>query len=426
MGLRSNAAAAAAFLFSLTPLVSAQAGYFATENPGNVEPPAAPWQSTVGGVTLPGEAGAKVWFGKRNWHIPTNEKSFSLVLRGAAAFQYGLSSVKGYTIGTPPKQTAAAATSIVDTAAPPSRRFSITYTPQPDWEVIELVRTAGFQGGGDVTVSVSSHCTRIVDDPTGSVTLEDAAIGIAGEDTHVVPTVAIFPRTATFDPGGAHELIAPPHTGNWAPMPVFVDPDGNPRPNGGMLWSSDGPGLAPQEDYRLTFSTIGQTDSVYDYYAFDQNAGQWMAFELINDGIYSLGQAYCDPAAMNSTGTAASIGAYGSGNAGEPMQLEAYDLPIHQFGYFLTSQVQGFVPNPAGSQGNLCLGGTIARFARPGEVQNSGASGSFQLAVDTLDMPTTPPTPIVPGDTWNFQAWYRDQNPTSTSNFTNARSVSFP
>jgi len=52
------------------------------------------------------------------------------------------------------------------------------------------------------------------------------------------------------------------------------------------------PGLAPQEDYRLTLSTIGQTDFLYDYYAFDQNAGQWMVFELINDGIYSLGHQY--------------------------------------------------------------------------------------------------------------------------------------
>ncbi len=29
------------------------------------------------------------------------------------------------------------------------------------------------------------------------------------------------------------------------------------------------------------------------------------------------------------------------------------------------------------------------------------------------------------GDTWNFQCWYRDNNPVPTSNFTDAVSVTF-
>ncbi|MCP3916270.1 MAG: hypothetical protein GY711_12005 [bacterium] len=30
-----------------------------------------------------------------------------------------------------------------------------------------------------------------------------------------------------------------------------------------------------------------------------------------------------------------------------------------------------------------------------------------------------------PGETWNFQCWYRDNNPGPTSNFTDAVSVTF-
>ena len=34
-------------------------------------------------------------------------------------------------------------------------------------------------------------------------------------------------------------------------------------------------------------------------------------------------------------------------------------------------------------------------------------------------------TPISPGETWHFQAWHRDANPTLTSNFTDAVAVTF-
>ena len=32
---------------------------------------------------------------------------------------------------------------------------------------------------------------------------------------------------------------------------------------------------------------------------------------------------------------------------------------------------------------------------------------------------------IQPGETWNFQLWYRDNNPQTTSNFTDAISIFF-
>ena len=107
--------------------------------------------------------------------------------------------------------------------------------------------------------------------------------------------------------------------------------------------------------------------------------------------------------------------------ADNDLTLEAFHLPLNQFGYFITSQTPGFVPNPGGSQGNLCLGGTIGRFVQ--QVQNSGASGSFTIQVDLTAMPP-PLQPVVqPGDTWNFQAWYRDVG--GQNNFTNAVSVTF-
>jgi len=137
-----------------------------------------------------------------------------------------------------------------------------------------------------------------------------------------------------------------------------------------------------------------------------------------------IGARYCDPAVANSTGSPAVITATGSPVAGGwPLTLSATQLPPNQFGYFLASMTQDSISNPGGSQGVLCLGGQIARFVQ--QVQNSGPGGAFAIPVDTLAIPLSPPTAILSGETWNFTAWYRDVNPTPTSNFTDAVSILF-
>ncbi len=132
---------------------------------------------------------------------------------------------------------------------------------------------------------------------------------------------------------------------------------------------------------------------------------------------------YCTPAALNSTGFPALQWASGSFDvADNELTLTATQLPLNQFGYFLCSQTQSLA-QPPGSQGNLCLGGTIGRFNK--DVQNSGAVGAFSIQVDLTQLPVSPPVAVQPGETWNFSAWYRDINPTPTSNFTDAVAVMF-
>ena len=142
-------------------------------------------------------------------------------------------------------------------------------------------------------------------------------------------------------------------------------------------------------------------------------------------GLGPVGTSYCTPALPNSSGASASIAGFGSQTAGgEPLTLSAQGLPAFEFGYFLTSQTQGFI-NPPGSVGLLCLGGTIGRFNRPGEVQDSGPAGAFELEVDTLGLPLSPPVAAMAGETWNFQAWFRDHIPALTSNFSDGLEIRF-
>ncbi|MCP3918795.1 MAG: hypothetical protein GY711_24880 [bacterium] len=146
---------------------------------------------------------------------------------------------------------------------------------------------------------------------------------------------------------------------------------------------------------------------------------------LIDDASVSItgvGASYCDPAIPNSTGQPAVTCVTGSQTAASnDIRLLASSLPANQFGYFLAGQTQGMFM-PPGSQGIICLSGNIGRFNAQSQIIQ-GPTGSLQ--VDLTSIPVNPPTAVQPGDTWNFQCWYRDSNPGTTSNFTNAVSVVF-
>ncbi|MEZ6005336.1 MAG: hypothetical protein R3F33_14265 [Planctomycetota bacterium] len=135
---------------------------------------------------------------------------------------------------------------------------------------------------------------------------------------------------------------------------------------------------------------------------------------------------YCDPINLNSAGEFGSMYAEGTFLAGGyPLRLVAGRLSLNNFGYFLVGQSAGSPVIPPGSQGTFCLSGFLGRFNQLSQIGFSGTQGAFHLDVDTLAIPLNPTTQILAGQTWNFQCWYRDQNPGNTSNFTNAIAISF-
>ena len=164
------------------------------------------------------------------------------------------------------------------------------------------------------------------------------------------------------------------------------------------------------------------------------NGGSWFGSHVISfdnmvlDGDGTVGTQYCTPGNPNSTGMPSSISASGSGAvATNNLTLHAADLPANAFCYFLTSQTQGFVTNPGGSQGNLCLGGMIGRYVGPGQIQQATQAGEVSLVLDLTLMPTPNGlVPALPGETWNFQGWHRDAvGGSATSNRTDGLEVTF-
>lgn len=140
--------------------------------------------------------------------------------------------------------------------------------------------------------------------------------------------------------------------------------------------------------------------------------------------VIQLGSTYCFPAAVNSTGQSGHIQAVGNPLAqADLVSLLALQIPANEFGYFVLGDAQTFIPLPGGSQGNLCVSGNLGRFVS--QAASTGPTGSLEISVNTSALPTWRRTPLLPGQTWNFQAWFTDNNPGTTSNFTDAVSVTF-
>lgn len=137
-----------------------------------------------------------------------------------------------------------------------------------------------------------------------------------------------------------------------------------------------------------------------------------------------LGENYC-VGVTNSTGVGGTL--FGAGTkfiANNDFTLTATSVPANTFGLFVVSDTQGFVPSVPNSQGIVCLGGATGRYNS--QLGNSGPFGVIPLTVDLTAVPTANgPANTLPGQTWNFQCWYRDSNPTPTSNFTDGYTITF-
>ncbi|MEM9799664.1 MAG: hypothetical protein AAGA20_05005 [Planctomycetota bacterium] len=193
-------------------------------------------------------------------------------------------------------------------------------------------------------------------------------------------------------------------------------------------------GFSASDDETISYTNnTGSAQSlIVEVTRFDLDTNGCSNYDLVISGSNGmggggLGMRYC-MANANSTGNAAQISAAGSALVSDnDVTLTTTDMPTFAFAFYLASTVQGFVPNPGGSDGNLCLAGQIGRYVGPGQIQNSGAAGEVSLVIN-LDIIPSPMGPVMamPGETWNFSTWFRDTNMSgTTSNFSDGVSIMF-
>ncbi len=153
------------------------------------------------------------------------------------------------------------------------------------------------------------------------------------------------------------------------------------------------------------------------------------------------GTTFC-AATNNSTGAPAVLtGSFGSG-VGSDLHLEVSGGVPNEIGYFLvgnevtagvmiTEGLNCLIGPPTAQMFRYSVAGTdaisVGRFDNMGVLQNLVGTSTIGTGFDVPDMiPAGVPIPIMSGDMWHFQAWYRDTVVmSSNSNFSNGLSVTF-
>ena len=187
----------------------------------------------------------------------------------------------------------------------------------------------------------------------------------------------------------------------------------------GALAPSNMPSSPPSGNALLATDFDG--DGAQDILAHNNLTNQILLFK---NGS-TLGSTTCT-AQPNSTGLGAQLSARGTSEASENrLQFRLTQAPPGGFAMLLNSQMSG-MSTPAGSSGTLCLGGLLGRYNRPGEYGQISAQGQWDLRPDLANTPTALGVTVVQtGQSWHFQAWFRDLDPGPTSNFSDGLVVMF-
>lgn len=224
-----------------------------------------------------------------------------------------------------------------------------------------------------------------------------------------------------------------------------IDPYGMAAlPDGRVFWSGFEQGssekilfLGNQRYLQIDDEILGSTVtdivqfSNVDIQPFSENGGFFLHRVSLDDGrigllrrSLSIGRFGCPQQIPNSSGRVARLEARGSDLAGgHDLVLAATDLPSSKIGIFVVGSSAGQTSIP-GSQGRICVSGAIGRF---GDVFQANAAGAAAYSVDTSALPIGAGSgrAVMPGETWHFQGWFRDDNPFATSNLTDSVLVTF-
>lgn len=132
-----------------------------------------------------------------------------------------------------------------------------------------------------------------------------------------------------------------------------------------------------------------------------------------------LGDVYCAPPS-SATGPPARLGAVGSLDVvDDDFELRGNGLPVGAIGYTLVSRQRAAPAAVIGT--GLCLGGAVGRDTAHPFVADGAGAATRRLSLASLPLPGGP-IAAEPGDSLNFQLWYRDA---ASSAFSEALAVTF-
>lgn len=287
-------------------------------------------------------------------------------------------------------------------------------------DVTDLAAT-DFNGDGQTDIVVQTEMETLIFEGRGQFVFDPPRVLVS----YALPSGATEGRqldAVDLDGDGDLDLVVTPF---------------NPVLNQGvMCLVNDGTGAVGEFIHVAAAGSIGASvqfadlddDGDLDLFTEDP-ASESVSFILVeNLTPGAIGDPACGPAVLNSTGASGTIQAFGSTSpVPGPLTLVARDLPPSTFGIFVGSRTLTAPVALGNSVGRLCLGGSVGRYDRPGEIGVTGTSGVLTLTIDAGALrSSTKVTPASSGDSWSFQAWFREPVAAfGPSNLTDAVTVRF-
>ena len=273
-------------------------------------------------------------------------------------------------------------------------------------------RYMGFIGGQHLFMNDTNHMNLFADDPLD------------------LPDQTLFGDPDFLgNPNGWETFI----TGH-APIMVYDEVDGefiiplmNPYldPGAGLFMQDLVQGLAPLQ-FPMAMRILPLNDPLAATQGFTAPAQMQIESFLTPMEPPLVGQPYC-PVNPNSSGQMSTLFATGSSQVqGGHLTFRTTQMPLDVFGFIVAGDGQMFIPNPGGSEGNLCVGPSLGRGV--GDVIfSSGPFGASTVVLNQFIVPIpSGSVPVLPGQTWTFQTWHRDTIAgNATSNFSNAVEILF-
>jgi len=234
--------------------------------------------------------GGSIFFGAMNDSAPDKRKGVNFKLKWNTGT--GLASPSSFMVvhTTPMGVFGGAATPGYVSSGSNRKSIWVGYGPPcPEWEYVEIRNTSGVTQNVSIEPTIEpKYCSEpLVSASTGfgpddTIDLTDGVFGTPGEmasPMHITE-IEIFPEFVEMDLASAAPFMADPGTGNWGIDPVFIDPEGRPRPSGGLRYSSDGAGLTEFDPFSFSFRMLGYADTLYSMYALDADSGEYHVYRV--------------------------------------------------------------------------------------------------------------------------------------------------
>jgi hypothetical protein len=166
-----------------------------------------------------------------------------------------------------------------------NRRYDdIYFETQPAWERMSYQNTCNHP----ITIArvrAWSACALIKPSFNSLLLAQNLGFGAnapgAMATNQMIRSIFVFPTAIAVNLGVTPTFSAPGGTGNWTNHPATMDPDGNVHPLGGIMFVTDGVGLAPGQQCNFSFTMQGpHADLHYTMYAFDSVSAEFQSYNL--------------------------------------------------------------------------------------------------------------------------------------------------